>query len=412
MSRRIRAHFHRLRAVLAVLTLLAVTASSHAQSITVAPGASPAGGYLPLSLFGIDPIEGMFDDTFANFNVPAFVYAGQSWTNIAVMSNGYVVVGGAEAADSTFVNENLPSVSRPNNVLAPFWTDLDPGISGGIRIGVLTDGVNEWLVVDWENVPRHTLNEADLREYYTFQIWIGLNGTEDISYAYGAIGGDGDHGNSGFGLTTVGAENHTGTIGDTYYYNVAGTLPTNGTQQRVTSENIDVVPPVITLNGDNPMVVGVGSTFVDPGATAVDNVDGSIPVSVSGTVDTSTPGTYTLTYTAEDSSTNVATATRTVIVASLIVEQTAVKRSGKNAQVKITIRNIQTETATNVQLTAATLGGTAPNGSLPISLGSISGGGTATVTLMFKVGAGSQTLLVAGTSSLGAFSLNKVVAVP
>ena len=41
-----------------------------------------------------------------------------------------------------------------------------------------------------------------------------------------------------------------------------------------------------------------GETFTDPGATATDNADKNIQVTVSGSVNTNTPGTYTLTYTA------------------------------------------------------------------------------------------------------------------
>lgn len=57
-----------------------------------------------------------------------------------------------------------------------------------------------------------------------------------------------------------------------------------------TSVNID-----IRLNGDAQMTLEVGQTFVDPGATAT--ADGrEVSVSVSGTVNTQLPGTYTLCY--------------------------------------------------------------------------------------------------------------------
>ena len=72
----------------------------------------------------------------------------------------------------------------------------------------------------------------------------------------------------------------------------------------------DTTPPVITVLGNNPETVEVGSTYTDAGATA----DGGETVTTSGTVDTNTVGVYTMTYTATDSSNNVATATRTVNV--------------------------------------------------------------------------------------------------
>ena len=76
----------------------------------------------------------------------------------------------------------------------------------------------------------------------------------------------------------------------------------------------DDVPPVITVNGSNPATVELGATYTDQGATALDANHGSTSVATSGSVNTSTVGSYTLTYTATDLDNNTATATRTVNV--------------------------------------------------------------------------------------------------
>ncbi|HEY7627503.1 MAG TPA: immunoglobulin-like domain-containing protein, partial [Ilumatobacteraceae bacterium] len=55
--------------------------------------------------------------------------------------------------------------------------------------------------------------------------------------------------------------------------------------------------PVVTLNGATPLDVEAFTTFEDPGATAHDE-DGPLPVTVTGLVDSNTPGDYPLTYTA------------------------------------------------------------------------------------------------------------------
>ena len=57
------------------------------------PGGSPAGGYLPLSVFGIAPGR-MGDETIVNFTVTPFKYGQESYTRIGFTSNGYAVVGG------------------------------------------------------------------------------------------------------------------------------------------------------------------------------------------------------------------------------------------------------------------------------------------------------------------------------
>jgi hypothetical protein len=211
------------------VTFDGVLAGAQPPDITIGPGTSPAGGYLPLSLFGITPISGVGDDTVTNFNVPAFVYAGQTYTRLGVGSNGTVIIGGSTGAtDATPLNQNLPDATPPNNVLAPFWTDLNPAASGAVRIATLTDGSDTWIVVDWNAVREFSTTKTN-----TFEVWIGINTdahpAEDISYAFGPVQGNGDG-----GLLTVGAENSFGNRGGVVYYNGTGTLPSNGTQLRVT----------------------------------------------------------------------------------------------------------------------------------------------------------------------------------
>lgn len=85
------------------------------------------------------------------------------------------------------------------------------------------------------------------------------------------------------------------------------------------ASGVDTVPPVIQLIGSNPDSVTIGSTgYADPGAVASDAVYGNLTSSiiVTGTVDTTVLGAYTLTYTVIDSSGNTATITRTVNVVS------------------------------------------------------------------------------------------------
>lgn len=76
----------------------------------------------------------------------------------------------------------------------------------------------------------------------------------------------------------------------------------------------DTTPPTISILGDNPLDITQGDTFNDPGAQATDNLDGDLAVAVSGTVDTDTIGSYTITYIASDAANNNASATRTVNV--------------------------------------------------------------------------------------------------
>jgi autotransporter-associated beta strand protein len=76
----------------------------------------------------------------------------------------------------------------------------------------------------------------------------------------------------------------------------------------------DTTPPVISLNGPNPMTVECHSTIVDPGATALDACAGPVAVVTTGSVNPNVAGTYTLTYTANDGNGNIASTNRTVNV--------------------------------------------------------------------------------------------------
>jgi hypothetical protein len=120
------------------------------------------------------------------------------------------------------------SVASPRR--AAFWTDLNPAAAGVIRVGVLTDGIDNWIVVDWAGV-REFSTAGNL---HSFEIWIGIAGDanpgEDISFAYGPNTGAGD-----LGFLSVGAENKFGNRGGTIYFNGTGTLPVNGTELRVTT---------------------------------------------------------------------------------------------------------------------------------------------------------------------------------
>jgi len=77
----------------------------------------------------------------------------------------------------------------------------------------------------------------------------------------------------------------------------------------------DAIKPVITLTGSATVTVAWGGTYSDAGATATDNVDTSVTVNSSGTVNTAVPGNYTITYSASDVAGNAATpVSRTVTV--------------------------------------------------------------------------------------------------
>ena len=119
-----------------------------------------------------------------------------------------------------------------------------------------------------------------------------------------------------------------------YHYNgsiwekLPGTVDTVNKKISVTTSSLspfalganaldDQQVPVITLVGNATVTISLGDPYLDAGATATDNVDGSVSVITTGSVNTTVPGTYTLTYSASDTAGNLAKpVTRTVTVTS------------------------------------------------------------------------------------------------
>jgi subtilisin family serine protease len=245
-------------------------------SITPAsPADTPDGGYLDLSLLGVAPIAGVGDDTITNFNVGTFYYGGEPYSRIGVVSNGYLVIGGGVSNDIVFRPQHFPDAARPNNVLAPLWTDLNPSATGAgsIRIAGLSGGGFSWYVVDWAGVKN--FGNATT---HSFEVWIQRPSagagtgpeSEKITFSYGpnlTFPGDGSGlGNAGSGDPDSGvgwgAENRTGTSGvslatapaDGSEYFVNTSPPTAGGTQSITydlsSKNAGTYRSVAEMTSD------------------------------------------------------------------------------------------------------------------------------------------------------------------
>ena len=101
-------------------------------------------------------------------------------------------------------------------------------------------------------------------------------------------------------------------------YNVTYSVTdSHGIQTMETRPVIVQNPPVLTMLGNNPLIVETATAYVDPGATATDVEDGNITANivVSGdTVDPNTAGNYNVIYTITDSAGVVVSDTRIVTV--------------------------------------------------------------------------------------------------
>ncbi|NVJ62108.1 MAG: DUF5011 domain-containing protein [Gammaproteobacteria bacterium] len=98
-----------------------------------------------------------------------------------------------------------------------------------------------------------------------------------------------------------------------------GNAPLLRIEYEPSSDSEDTTPPVITLVGAESITLQQGTSFVDPGATATDNLDGDLSndIIVTGSVNTGVVGEYILAYDVSDAAGNSAsTVTRTITIES------------------------------------------------------------------------------------------------
>ena len=130
--------------------------------------------------------------------------------------------------------------------------------------------------------------------------------TVEMGDSYTDAGATSDGGEE---VTTTGTVTTT-TVGEyTLTYTATDAVGNIGTATR-TVNVVDTTAPIITVIGENPTYIEKEAIYTDAGATS----DGIEEVSSSVLVNTNIVGSYTVNYSATDTSGNTGTATRTVIV--------------------------------------------------------------------------------------------------
>jgi hypothetical protein len=228
---------------------------------SVTPGATPAGGYLPLSAFGIAPIAGMGDETIVNYNVPPFTYGTETYTprrrrlqrvrrHRRRNGPGRRLPQPADPLDHAAEQHHRAVLERPE----PRCERRRPH-----RI-VDPTGTTTWLVVDYAAVPTYSQGLAN-----TFQVWIETGAGEDVTIAHEAMAGVGVDGLS------QGAENRDGTSGAAYsggsntawVVNATGPTPGGSVQITYDASSSRAGSYVLAPTATSPLVKGTISVPAD-----------------------------------------------------------------------------------------------------------------------------------------------------
>lgn len=154
-----------------------------------------------ISLVGTQLFLGDDDGVVIPLTFP-FNFYGVAQTQVGIGSNGYLTFG---PVVDEFSNQTLPNITEPNDVIAPFWDDLDPTSGGAIYYNFSGVAPNRALVVSWIGVPQFNTGDSN-----TFQAILFENSSR-ISFRYLATSAEGFAGDY-----TIGVENAAGNSATTF----------------------------------------------------------------------------------------------------------------------------------------------------------------------------------------------------
>ncbi len=203
-----------------------------------------------------------------------FRYRGTLFTSLAVCSNGWLSLSdGVDSSYSGRVPDSLP----PNNVLAPFWTDLYPvgGSYGNAYYFQDTLGGRNRTIVEWDSV-------AGFNSGTYYKLEVILDATKDAVFFQYKYSGNWTGQTAGIGI-----ENTTGKVGlavgqsnlaNGYAIKFYTDIPHNVGLARIVRPNT-FEPPLSTLVPD-AWVKNYGTTTdTFPAYCAIDSADTRIYLS-------------------------------------------------------------------------------------------------------------------------------------
>ncbi len=183
------------------------------------------------------------DDQTLYVNLPfVFTYYGVNYSEISICSNGWIACG--HSSSTAYSNTSIPDPSGPVAMIAPFWDDLSPQVSGSVS--VYHDTTAGCFIVEYHEVRDYSPSWA----HDTFEVILydpdlhpTLTGDGKILMQYGQL----DDASS----CTVGIENHDSNDGIQYLYN---------TSYAATASPVGPGMAILFTTGEPPSLVQVHLT--------------------------------------------------------------------------------------------------------------------------------------------------------
>ena len=116
----------------------------------------------------------LMDDDFIEVPLPfTFSFYGVDKNSVKIVSNGFLNLG---IGAINFTNAPIPDPAIPNDIICPFWDDLNPADGGTIHYF----GSQAEFTVQYTDVPHYS--GAGVLGLYTFQVILNRNGTMLYQY--------------------------------------------------------------------------------------------------------------------------------------------------------------------------------------------------------------------------------------
>lgn len=164
-------------------------------------------------------ISSIDDALSAEQDIPfIFTFYGNAYSQLRISTNGFLSF--TDTSTTGVTNYDMPSADGPENIIAPYWDDLDPSKGGTIKTFTVGTSPNRIYVVSYENIIAFA--DAGKADPLTFQILL-FEGSNHIVFQYKKVTRTSTGGSEPTfvrGLSaTVGVENLAGTLAKKYSYN-------------------------------------------------------------------------------------------------------------------------------------------------------------------------------------------------
>jgi uncharacterized repeat protein (TIGR01451 family) len=171
----------------------------------------PNSGYIDLAGFGFLPnpeIAG--DGVDVVFGNPAN-FLGTLYNSIHLTDDGIITFG--TVGDTPYINQLTPNTDAPNNLVAPFWRDMELIPSDTAGVTVVTAGAS-YTIVEFDDMYHYRAAfDPNATDVVDFQV-VFFNDTGNFAFAYDNV----SHAYGDALGVTVGWENASGTSGGADIY--------------------------------------------------------------------------------------------------------------------------------------------------------------------------------------------------